>query len=65
MSSLDALYQNEYKPKFSHSQVEMINADFLKELFNHFVLQVGHTFVKLKKGVIHPHSKDAHIVFNM
>ena len=53
VSSLDALYQNEYKPKFSHSQVEMINADFLKEFSSYFVLQVGRTFVKLKEGVAH------------
>ena len=53
VSSLDALYQNEYKSKFSHSQVEMINADFLKEFSNHFVLEVGRTFVKLKEGVDH------------
>ena len=53
VSSLDALYQNEYKPKFSHSQVEMINADFLKEFSSRFVLEVGRTFVKLKEGVDH------------
>ena len=53
MSSLDAMYQNEYKPKFSHSQVEMINADFLKEFSSYFLLQVGCTFVKLKEGVDH------------
>ena len=53
VSSLDALYQNEYKPKFSRSQVEMINVRFLKEFSNHFVLHVGCTFVKLKEGVDH------------
>ena len=53
VSSLDELYQNEYKPKFSHSQVEMINADFLKEFSSYFVLQVGRAFVKLKEGMDH------------
>ena len=31
----------------------MINANFLKEFSNYFVLQVGRTFVKLKEGVDH------------
>ena len=53
VSSLDALYQKEYKSKFSHSQVEMINTDFLKAFSNRFVLQDGRMFVKLKEGVDH------------
>ena len=53
VSSLDELYQNEYRPKFSHPVVPMINANFLKEFSNYFVLQVGRTFVKLKEGVDH------------
>ena len=53
VSSLDALYQKEYKSKFSHSQVEMINTDFLKAFSNRFVLQDRRMFVKLKEGVDH------------
>ena len=53
VSSLDVLYQSEYKSKFNISQVEMINADFLKAFSNHFVLQDRHMFVKLKEGVDH------------
>ena len=53
VSSLDVLYQSEYKSKFNISQVEMINADFLKAFSNRFVLQDRHMFVKLKEGVDH------------
>ena len=53
VSSLDELYQNEYRPKFSHPVVPMINANFLKEFSNYFVLQSGRTFVRLKEGVVH------------
>ena len=51
VSSLDELYQKEYRPRCSHPAVPMINANFLKEFSNYFVLQVGRTFVKLKEGV--------------
>ena len=53
VSSLDALYQKEYRPRCSHPVVPMINAKFLKEFSSYFVLEVGRTFVKLKEGVDH------------
>ena len=53
VSSLDALYQIEYRPRCSHPVVPMINANFLKEFSSYFVLQSGRTFVKLKEGVDH------------
>ena len=53
VSSLDALYQNEYRPRCSHPAVPTINASFFKVFSNYFVLQSGRTFVKLKEGVDH------------
>ena len=53
VSSLDELYQKEYRPRYDHPVVPMINARFLKEFSNYFVLQDGRTFVKLKEGVDH------------
>ena len=53
VSSLDELYQKEYRPRYGHPVVPMISARFLKEFSNYFVLQVERTFVKLKEGVDH------------
>ena len=53
VSSLNELYQKEYRPRCSRPVVPMISANFLKEFSSYFVLQSKRKFVKLKEGMDH------------